>query len=381
VIAYGNVAYFVAMLVLAVPAVVLGLLGRTITRYGMAATVVMVTGLMLHSPAQAPYLAGFLALETALMKGHLAFTGRFGRKVAWERRLTVAAALAPLVVVKLTAAFPVPSLGFIGVSYLTFRAVQVVLEISDGLIKEFRLLDYLYFLAFFPTLASGPIDRSRRFGQDAHLGLDATSYSRLLGRGLWLLLLGAVYKFVAAAWFADRLGEVGGGPSGMVAYMYLYGLDLFFDFAGYSHMAVGASYIFGIRTPMNFRLPFVSESIKDFWNRWHISLSFWLRDFLYTRLLMALLRRKTFKQKTTASHVAFVVNMLAMGLWHGIALHYVVYGLFHGILLVVNDIYERRSSFYARFHRTPAYRIAAIVVTFHLVMFSFLIFSGHLITL
>ena len=214
-IAYGNVAYFVAMLVLAVPAVVLGLLGRTITRYGMAATVVMVTGLMLHSPAQAPYLAGFLAFETALMKGHLAFTGRFGRKVAWERRLTVAAALAPLVVVKLTAAFPVPSLGFIGVSYLTFRAVQVVLEISDGLIKEFRLLDYLYFLAFFPTLASGPIDRSRRFGQDAHLGLDATSYSRLLGRGLWLLLLGAVYKFVAAAWFADRLvrrQRLGSGP-------------------------------------------------------------------------------------------------------------------------------------------------------------------------
>lgn len=375
---FGDLTYFVALALLALPAVALGLSGRRIKAYGIVATVVALLMLMQPHPRQLALLVAFLVGETVLMKLHLWFVTTRGNTSKPERWAAVALALLPLVLVKLSGVFSFPSLGFLGVSYLTFRAVQVILEISDKLIKSQSVTDYLYFVAFFPTVSSGPIDRSRRFLQDADRAFDRAEYVELLGRGLWLLLLGAFYKFALAALFAGWLMQVGTGSLETLRYMYLYGFDLFFDFAGYSLMAVGASYVFGIRTPLNFRLPFVSESIKDFWNRWHITLSFWLRDYLYTRLLMTFMRRKTFKQKTTASHVAIMVNMTAMGIWHGTAWYFIAYGVYHGLLLVLTDIYERKSAFFARHHKSWWYRCLAIAVTFHLVMFGFLIFSGRL---
>lgn len=377
--AYGDLAYFAFFGLLAAPAVILGLMGRRLKLYGMLATVIGLLVLLVPSPRQLVLLLMFLVGEVAVAKLHLRYVAAHGNRNMWERRAAVLAALIPLAIVKLTGFFSFPSLGFIGVSYLTFRAVQVVLEISDKLITELRTADYLYFVAFFPTLSSGPIDRSRRFLQDADRSFEPGEYQHLLGRGLWYLVLGGAYKFALATVFASWLAKVGDRAIDQIAYMYLYGFQLFFDFAGYSLMAVGASHIFGIRTPQNFRLPFVAESIKDFWNRWHITLSFWFRDYLYTRLFMALLKRRVFSNKIRASHVALMVNMGAMGLWHGTSLHYILYGLYHGALLVLTEIYERRSTFFAQHRRATWYRILAILVTFHLVFFGFLLFSGHLV--
>lgn len=379
--AYGDLVYFAFFALLAAPAVILGLLGRRVKYYGMIATVVGLLVLLLPTPKQFVLLLAFLAGELVVAKLHLLFISRYGNKNKWERRAAVLAALIPLMIVKLAGLFTFPSLAFIGVSYLTFRAVQVVIEISDKLITELRAADYLYFVAFFPTLTSGPIDRSRRFAQDADRRFAPSEYRHLLGRGLWYLVLGAAYKFAAATMFASWLGQVGDRPVDLIPYMYLYSFQLFFDFAGYSLMAVGASHIFGIRTPQNFRLPFMSESIKDFWNRWHITLSFWFRDYLYTRLFMALLKGKVFSSKIRASQVSIMVNMGAMGLWHGTTLFYILYGLYHGALLVLNEIYERRSTFFAKHKNATWYRVIAIIVTIHLVFFSFLLFSGHLVSI
>jgi membrane protein involved in D-alanine export len=324
-------------------------------------------------------LAAFLVGQTVLIQLHLRFVAVYGRGIRWERWSVPLLALLPLVAVKLAGALHFPDLAFIGLSYFTFRAVQVTLEISDGLIERLGVVDLLYFLAFFPTITSGPIDRSRRFLQDADTRIEGGEYSQLLARGLWLIMLGATYKFAFAAWLGGLLPQTGGGFLGMVAYMYVYGFYLFFDFGGYSAMAVGAACIFGIRVPMNFRMPFLSGSIKDFWTRWHITLSFWLRDYLYTRLLMTLIKRKTFKSAVTASYVAIVVNMLAMGFWHGETLYFITYGLYHGVLLVANDAYERHMPRFRQYRDRTWYRIGAIFVTFQLVMFGFLIFSGHLI--
>jgi membrane protein involved in D-alanine export len=163
--------------------------------------------------------------------------------------------------------------------------------------------------------------------------------------------------------------------------MYLYSGRLFFDFAGYSAMAVGVSYVFGIRTPPNFRLPFAAESIKDFWNRWHISLSFWFRDYLYTRLTMTLMRSRLFKgHRVAAGRTALLANMLLMGCWHGFTAHYVLYGLYHGLLLVATDWYEKRCPLY-KHHKRLLYRVVAIAVTFQLVVFGFLLFSGHILSI
>lgn len=376
-VAYGDLYWFYVVGILTIPAVVLGLLGRAIRTYGLVVTLVVVVALMAPHPVQAGWLVGFCLYQAALVKGWLRYRTTHPDVHRYVARAAAVAATAPVAVVKLAGMFPTLSVGFLGVSYLSFKIIQLVLEITDGLIKELRWRDLAYFVLFFPTLASGPIDRSRRFAADAERAWTRAEYVHLLGRGLTLLLLGALYKFVLAAWFAAQLPWAVGWPN-TLAYMYLYSGQLFFDFGGYSAMAVGLSYIYGIRTPPNFRMPFVSESIKDFWNRWHISLSFWFRDYLYTRLTMYLMKKKLFKQRATAGRVAMVANMTLMGFWHGFTVHYVVYGLYHGLLLVANDVYEKKCPLYAYRTRTW-YRVAAILVTAQLVIFGFLIFSGHII--
>ena len=123
--------------------------------------------------------------------------------------------------------------------------------------------------------------------------------------------------------------------------MYGYSLYLYFDFAGYSAFAVGVSYLLGIRTPENFNRPFLAGNIKDFWNRWHISLSTWIRDHIYMRFLLAATKGRWFAGKYTASYLGFFLAFGLMGLWHGIEPYYLLYGLYHGTLLVGHDLFTR----------------------------------------
>ncbi len=378
--AYGSLYWFYILTLVSLPAVVLGLLEKRLRPYTRIATVVMVVLLIGWTSGQWVWLVGFLVFELTLAKVWLRYRLGHEHVNAWLARLAAAAATLPLVVVKAGNLFPTLSVGFLGISYLSFRVIQVVLETTDGLITALPLADLAFFILFFPTLASGPIDRLRRYEQDEDRVWTRHEYVYLLGRGIGLLLLGGVYKFVLAAWFTTQLEWAVGWPQ-TLAYMYLYTGRLFFDFAGYSAMAVGTSYIFGIRTPPNFRLPFVAESIKDFWTRWHITLSFWFRDYVYTRLAMYLMRLRIFTgHRVAAGRVALALNMLLMGAWHGFQLHFLLYGLYHGILLVLNDVYEKKSRLYAYRNRL-AYRLVAIAVTFQLVVFSFLIFSGHILAI
>jgi len=376
--AYGSLYWFYILGLGTAPAIVLGLLGKRLRPYTRVATVVMVVLMLGWATGQLWWLLGFLVFEVALLKGWLDYRVGHPHVNLWIARLVAAGAAAPLVAVKVANLFPTLSIGFLGVSYLSFRVIAVVLEITDGLITALPLADLVFFVTFFPTLDSGPIDRLRRFQQDADRVWTRDEYVYLLGRGTSLVLLGAVYKFVLAAWFTTQLDWAVGWPR-TLAYMYLYTGRLFFDFAGYSAMAVGTSYVFGIRTPPNFRLPFAAESIKDFWNRWHISLSFWFRDYLYTRLTMFLMRTRVFKgHRVAAGRTALIANMMLMGAWHGFTLHYLLYGLYHGLLLTGNDWYERSCPLYAHRHHL-AYRLIAIAVTFQLVVFGFLLFSGHIL--
>jgi len=135
----------------------------------------------------------------------------------------------------------------------------------------------------------------------------------------------------------------------------------------------------GIDTPMNFNQPWRSPNIKDFWNRWHITLSFWFRDFIYMRLVFWFMKHKIFKKPTTTANVTYIINMLVMGFWHGVTWYYIAYGLFHGVALMVNDMWLR----YKKKHRKSIphngfTQVFAIFLTANLVCFSFLIFSGLL---
>ena len=141
-------------------------------------------------------------------------------------------------------------------------------------------------------------------------------------------------------------------------------------------MAVGASYLFGVKTPENFKEPIRSKDIKDFWNRWHISLSTWFRDFVFSRFIMIFMKHKLFgKNKLAKSVLAYMINMTLMGVWHGLNASYILYGVYHGILLSLTEVYQKKSRFHKKHKKDKWYIFLEWLVTIHLVIFGFLIFS------
>ena len=286
----------------------------------------------------------------------------------------------PLVINKVFALTSLHLLAFIGISYMSFKTIQIMLEISDGLIKEkISVKDYLQFLLFFPTVSAGPIDRSRRFLKEINEVMPRKEYLELAGDGVYRIVLGLLYKVVLSTYVYQMLLALNntGTVVYSIKYMYLYTLYLFFDFAGYSLMAVGSSNILGIHTPMNFNKPFLSVDIKDFWTRWHITLSTWLRDFVFSRVLMQVIRKKWFKNRLHNATYAYMVNMLVMGFWHGLSVSYIVYGFYHGVLMAGFEVYQKKSTFYKKNKNKNWYKLLSWFVTMNLVMIGFFIFSGE----
>ena len=286
----------------------------------------------------------------------------------------------PLVINKVFALTSLHLLAFIGISYMSFKTIQIMLEISDGLIKEkVSVKDYLQFLLFFPTVSAGPIDRSRRFLTEINEVMPRKGYLELAGDGVYRIVLGLLYKVVLSTYVYQMLLALNNTSTVVysIKYMYLYTLYLFFDFAGYSLMAVGSSNILGIQTPMNFNKPFLSVDIKDFWTRWHITLSTWLRDFVFSRVLMQVIRKKWFKNRLHNAIYAYMVNMLVMGFWHGLSVSYIVYGFYHGVLMAGFEVYQKKSNFYKKNKNKNWYKLLSWFVTMNLVMVGFFIFSGE----
>ena len=286
----------------------------------------------------------------------------------------------PLVINKVFALTSLHLLAFIGISYMSFKTIQIMLEILDGLIKEkISVKDYLQFLLFFPTVSAGPIDRSRRFLKEINEVMPRKEYLELAGDGVYRIVLGLLYKIVLSTYVYQMLLALNntGTVVYSIKYMYLYTLYLFFDFAGYSLMAVGSSNILGIQTPMNFNKPFLSVDIKDFWTRWHITLSTWLRDFVFSRVLMQVIRKKWFKNRLHNATYAYMVNMLVMGFWHGLSVSYIVYGFYHGVLMAGFEVYQKKSNFYKKNKNKNWYKLLSWFVTMNLVMIGFFIFSGE----
>lgn len=285
---------------------------------------------------------------------------------------------------------------FLGISYLTFKSVGMIMEMRDGILKEFSLWEYLRFLIFLPTFSSGPIDRFKRFQENYRTLPEREEYLEMINSSVMQIMLGFLYKFIISYFLGTVLLPLaesqalatGGYFNHFVIYvMYLYGLNLFFDFAGYSMFAIAISQLMGIKTPKNFHLPFLSPNLKEFWNRWHMTLSFWFRDYVFMRLVHFLIKHKVFKNRNVTSGVAYLVNMTIMGFWHGITWYYIAYGIFHGLGLILTDAWIRKKKTINRKRKekglpprftSKAYHYLSLVVTFHIVMVSLLLFSGFL---
>ncbi|MCC2717618.1 D-alanyl-lipoteichoic acid biosynthesis protein DltB [Finegoldia magna] len=377
---FENSVFFVALAILSIPAICLGLMGKKIKGYGILATLFFVIAALYDKPKQLLYIGSFLIFEYIVVNLFLKLT-RIKEQSESVYFVFLILSILPLLIYKFSSLVGYSIFGFIGISYMTFKCIQYVMEIKDGLIKEVSASNFFYLNLFFPSLISGPIDRSRRFDDDVNKLKSKSEYIELLTSGLQKILIGAVYKFVVSQLIYPYMQNYsqGNGIKTIVAYMYLYGFYLFFDFAGYSLMAIGTGNIFGVRLPDNFNKPFISKDIKEFWDRWHISLSYWFRDFVFSRVIRRMIRNKRIKNKLTRASIAFVINMLIMGLWHGLSLNYIIYGLYHGMLLAFTEVYQKKSKFHKKNKSNVWYKFVSWGITFNLVMLGFLIFSGRII--
>ncbi|CAK8054545.1 D-alanyl-lipoteichoic acid biosynthesis protein DltB [Eupransor demetentiae] len=389
---YADPTYFVYLLIALVPLAIGLYFGKRFNWYEVLVSVLFLF-LMLDGKdyKQGFALIGYAIWQVLVVAGYTAYRKR--ANASWVFYLTSLLSLLPLILHHIIGFLvhgqPGLSLvSFIGLSYVTFRSVSLIIETRDGSIKDFNLMHFLRFMLFMPTISSGPIDRYKRFTADITSVPDREKYIGMLEKAVKYFFLGFLYQFILDHYFSmantyvqnQALNHAHNGFSWwLFAVAYMYGLHLFFNFAGYSLFAVATSYVMGIEAPMNFKQPFRAHNLKDFWNRWHITLSFWFRDYIFMRFVFMMMKKKVIKNRITISNIAYVLNMFIMGLWHGLTWYYIVYGLFHGVGLMVNDMWLR----FKKKHRDkiPHNKFTewfAVFLTFNVVMFSFLIFCGFL---
>ena len=369
----GNEFFFFLILALVI-GFIINYLGKRAEYYILALSLIFAIVIYGKNTLMLSYLIGFIIYQYILVM--------IAQKTQDVKHLKILVFLSvvPLIINKVFALTHWHLLAFIGISYMSFKTIQIMIEISDGLIKErISIIDYIQFLLFFPTVSSGPIDRSRRFMVDIKEQMSRDEYLELAGVGVYRVVLGLLYKVVLSTYSYHYLVLLTntGTVIYSIKYMYLYTLYLFFDFAGYSLMAVGSSNILGVQTPMNFNKPFLSIDIKDFWNRWHITLSTWLRDFVFSRVFMEATKKKRFKKRLNTAMYAYMVNMLLMGFWHGLTISYIVYGAYHGILMAGFEYYQKKSKFYKKNKNKSWYKVCSWFITINLVIIGLYIFSGE----
>jgi len=219
----------------------------------------------------------------------------------------------------------------LGISFHTFQSISYVVDVYRGEQEAIRNpLDYALFIAFFPQLVAGPIVRAHDFFADLFHWSQPSPEE--LQRGILLVMLGLTKKVVLADQFAavsdSYFNNIAGNPGAVTAWTgtIAFALQIFFDFSGYTDIAIGVAQLLGFHFPVNFRRPYLSQSITEFWRRWHISLSSWLRDYLY----ISLGGNRGGRWRTYRN---LMLTMLLGGLWHGASWNFVVWGGYHGLLL------------------------------------------------
>lgn len=226
----------------------------------------------------------------------------------------------------------------VGVSFFTFQSLSYTIDVYRGNIKPLdRLLDYTFYVSFFPQLVAGPIVRARDFIPQIRRPLAITN--TMIGNGLFLIIAGLFKKAIISDYisvnFVERVFDQPTLYSGIENLLAVYGytLQIYCDFSGYSDMAIGIALLLGFEFPKNFDNPYTSKSITEFWRRWHISLSNWLKDYLYISL-------GGNRHGKIRQYINLFITMLLGGLWHGASLNFILWGGIHGILLAFDKMWH-----------------------------------------
>ena len=219
----------------------------------------------------------------------------------------------------------------LGFSFLAFELIHVALDRGRGLAGG-SLTDLAAFALFFPSRIAGPLKRLPDFTAAV---ARAEASSENVYAGLCRILLGLVKKVVIADTLGLMVAEVGyaATPAHVWRVVLAYSLQIFFDFSAYSDVAVGVSRVLGIKVPENFQRPYLSPNIQEFWNRWHITLSTWVRGYVFLPLGHRLFRTGLRRHPLGIAAASYLVSFVIVGAWHGLAPNYVVWGAYHGLLL------------------------------------------------
>ncbi len=274
-------------------------------------------------------------------------------------------------------ALPVPDVRIpLGISFFTFEFVHYLYDLRRGRIVRQNFLDFSLFSLFFPTLLSGPIKRYQVFvsegpGAPGHGGFRATylaeGLSRMIvGMGKKLIVADSMTSFTVRLLTPDQVT----GPGLFVA-MYAYAVKIYFDFSGYSDLAIGAARLFGYRVPENFDHPYGRRDLSEFWRHWHMSLSSWIRDYLFIPLGGS-------RVSPLRATINLVLVMALCGLWHGASWNFVVWGMWHGVGLAALRIMQRRRGAGPDVAAAPGRvrNALMILLTFHYVCFGWVLFAA-----
>ena len=272
----------------------------------------------------------------------------------------------------LTGVAPWPMLDLVlplGISFYTFQTMSYTIDVYRGKIKAFHdPIDVALYVAFFPQLVAGPIIRADMVVPQIHRAHRLGPI--LLRAGIALVIWGLSKKVFFADTMAPIVNEAYGSAEVMsglalLTATYAFAAQIYFDFSGYTDIAIGSALMLGVKLPKNFDAPYLSCSMGEFWRRWHISLSSWLRDYLYIPL-------GGNRRGVARTYCNLLITMVLGGLWHGAGMNWVLWGAFHGIVMSI----ERALGLSEEAPRPLPARLFRWFVTFHLVCFSWILFRS-----
>lgn len=263
----------------------------------------------------------------------------------------------------------------LGISFFAFEFIHYIIEVYKGGKPVRSLPQFALFAGFFPTQLAGPIKRYQDF--IPQLSQEHRPGWKEIDDAIWLILFGLFKKVI----FADNLSSVVQSGfsrpdllTGLDTWMviYAFAFQIYFDFSGYTDIARGSAMLFGYKVPLNFNLPYLAGSIAEFWHRWHISLSTWLRDYLYVPLGGS-------RCSKWLNYRNLFLTMLLGGLWHGAGTHFVAWGAFHGSALIAHKIFRESTAnfgFVDKIRTMRVFHVLSVLLTFHAVCIGWVLFRA-----
>jgi len=272
---------------------------------------------------------------------------------------------------------------WLGFSYVAFRLIHTLRDRQAGRLRDVSLLDYVNFVIFFPAISAGPIDKLQRFSKDLQQPVSRDLSS--LGDAFYRILVGLFKKYALADTLAlmalntQNATQIQSSGWGWVV-VYAYAFQIYFDFAGYTDIAIGLGRLLGIQLPENFNRPYLKPNLTQFWNNWHMTLTQWFRAYFFNPFSRSL--RSRYRDLSPAGMILItqLSTMLLIGLWHGITWNFVLWGFWHGLGLFLQNRYSdwvkpRLTRWEDRPRIQTGLKILNVLVTFHFVALGWIWFA------